>query len=211
MATRPREQHGMTDSREYKIWRGMITRCTVPSDTNYPRYGAKGITVCPEWLESFLAFYEDMGPVGPAETLDRRDNNGDYEPTNCRWATPEKQARNRTSNRLLTYMGRTQCLTDWAEEFGLKPVTLTMRLDHYGWAIEKALTQEVGRTDTRPGRRMLTYNGKTQSLTAWALEQGLTTKCLSHRLNRGWPMVRAMTTPMQKKAARLTGPAGSMI
>lgn len=86
--------HKMTGTKIYRIWKGMISRCTYPSSTSYPWYGARGITVCSKW-RSFENFYADVGDPPPGKSLDRRDNNGNYEPGNCRWATKEEQTTNR--------------------------------------------------------------------------------------------------------------------
>lgn len=119
--------HGLSDSPEYRNWAAMLTRCTNPESQDYPNYGGRGITVCERW-KSFENFYADMGPrPGPAHTVDRKDNNGNYEPANCRWATPRQQARNRRNNALVTYQDETLLLTEWARRKGICRYTLWSR------------------------------------------------------------------------------------
>ncbi len=130
-------------TREYKTWQSMRGRCNDPNDPYYARYGGRGITICDRW-RIFTNFLADMGPRPAGHTIDRIDNDGDYCPENCRWATATDQQRNTRQNRRITYNGRTQCLTAWAEEYGIKPHTLTARLKR-GWIVHQALTIPVGR------------------------------------------------------------------
>lgn len=141
--TRGRRTHGHTSrgkrSATYNVWLLMIQRCTNPSNTNYDRYGAKGVRVCRRWrkFENFLA---DMGERPPGCSLDRYpDTKGNYGPGNCRWATRRQQDRNRRHNRLLEHDGRVQCLADWADEVGLSRTGLYYRVVLAGWPIAKAL------------------------------------------------------------------------
>ena len=111
--------HGMKYTREYEAWCRMISRCTNPNHPSYHRYGGRGIQICKRWRESAEAFYEDMGPrPSPIHSIDRIDNDGDYTPDNCRWATPEQQARNRSTNHIIEHDGRALCIAEWAEAIG---------------------------------------------------------------------------------------------
>lgn len=120
--------------REYKAWQAMINRCTQPSHPAYPNYGGRGIAVCKDWHSGWMCgglarFIDHIGPMpGDGYTIDRIDNDRGYEPGNVRWATRKEQSRNRRANRLLTFNGRTQCLTAWADEAGIKENTLRSRL-----------------------------------------------------------------------------------
>lgn len=132
--------HGMCYTRVYYIWRHMVGRCTNPNDKKYPSYGGRGITICDRWLK-FENFYEDMGdPPTKEHSLDRVDNDGNYEPKNCRWSTPKVQSRNTRRNVLITHQGKTQCLSAWAEETGIGSGTLQYRLKN-GWSIERTLNE----------------------------------------------------------------------
>lgn len=134
-------KHGGTKTRLYRIWHSMKCRCYYEGDKCYNAYGAKGIKVCIEWLESFAVFRNWALANGYAEnlTIDRIDVNGDYTPENCRWATNAEQANNRTDTVFLTYKGTTKPLTEWANEMGIDRGVLYARIKHYGWPVEKAL------------------------------------------------------------------------
>ncbi|WP_250125503.1 hypothetical protein [Chroococcidiopsis sp. CCMEE 29] len=133
-------KHGLSRTATYAVWSAMIQRCTNPNIGNYELYGARGIKVAPRWLESVENFYADMGECPPGCSIDRIDNDGDYCPENCRWTTPKVQSRNTRTNRHITYGGKTQCVTAWAEELSVPRRTLFARL-YAGWTEEKALTE----------------------------------------------------------------------
>lgn len=115
------------------LWKHMIHRCYNPRYRNYKWYGARGVRVCERWRLSPAAIYEDVGDrPTPKHSLDRIDNDGDYCPENCRWATQKQQRRNTTKNHLVTYMGETKCITDWASDLGITVSALKYRLRHWG-------------------------------------------------------------------------------
>ena len=136
--------HGMKRTRLYRIWSGIKDRCCNPLSAKYADYGGRGITVCEEWRDNFEAFRDWALSSGYREglSIDREDNDGDYCPENCRWATMVVQANNKRTNRELSFDGRTQNLKQWADEFGILPSTLRERLSR-GWSVEKALTTPV--------------------------------------------------------------------
>lgn len=140
------KKHGETAgggwSPEYMVWAGMVGRCHTPTSSSWGRYGGRGITVCSRWRESFTNFLADMGrKPSPEHSLDRYpDNDGNYEPGNCRWATRKEQCRNRRTTRLLTHNGKTQCIAAWAEETGIQDATIRRRIKHGATAAE-ALTR----------------------------------------------------------------------
>jgi hypothetical protein len=134
-------------TKEYKTWVRIKRRCFVPECPGYERYGGRGITMCERWRDSYEAFLEDIGrsPQG-SYSIDRIDNNGNYEPGNCRWATSREQASNRCTTRLVEAFGRSMCITAWSRETGLSAQVITWRLAR-GMGAEEALSKPV------PGRR----------------------------------------------------------
>jgi len=122
--------HGMTNTTIYAVWKSMRRRCNKPNDPGYKNYGGRGITICRRW-DKFENFYADMGDKPKGLSIERVDNYGNYEPSNCKWATREEQDRNKRNNRIIKYEGREQCLTDWARESGINYRTLCSRLNKY--------------------------------------------------------------------------------
>jgi hypothetical protein len=146
---RAKEHYGLHKTPEYKVWQNVVDRCRNPNNPYFHNYGGRGIKLHPEWESSFVAFLVGVGKrPDPAMTLDRMDNEKGYEPGNVRWVTKKAQAHNMRKNRMLTYNGRTQTLTAWAEEIGLVPSTLQYRLKQGGMTVAEALS-----VPRRAGRR----------------------------------------------------------
>lgn len=137
--------HGMFGTRPYSAWHNLKDRCNNPNYHQYARYGGRGITYDPKW-ETFEGFWEDMQDGYSDElSLDRIDNDGNYCKENCKWSTRKEQMNNKTDNHYITYDGRTQTMTQWARELGMKDHTLSNRLCK-GWGIERAFTQPIKTT-----------------------------------------------------------------
>jgi hypothetical protein len=138
------ESHGLARSPEYNIWGHMIRRCTNPKDHKYPIYGGRGIKVCERWRNSFTAFLTDMGKrPSPQHSIDRYPNNdGDYEPGNCRWATRKEQGSNMRVTIKLTLDGVTLSLAEWAKQYGISRDLVYSRLyiQKPSWELRAALT-----------------------------------------------------------------------
>lgn len=128
------------------VWWSMHVRCYNLKNSRWHRYGGRGIAVCQRWnvFENFLA---DMPDRPPGTSIDRIDNDGNYEPSNCRWATAKEQANNSTTARIIEFRGESLSITQLAEKYGLKPATLWARLK-YGWSIEDAITKPLRRGKT---------------------------------------------------------------
>lgn len=136
--------HGLHKSRIYSIWQGMKSRCYNKNKIEYKNYGARKILVCKEWKENFINFYNWAINNGYKDnlTIDRINNNGNYEPSNCRWVTNKEQSYNRRTNHLICFEGKILTLTEWAKIYNIKPATLWARIK-YKWDIKRALTQKV--------------------------------------------------------------------
>lgn len=189
--------HGHTSrlqpfSRTYSTWKAMLTRVR----PTYKNHGGRGITVCPEWRD-FSNFLRDMGEVPPGMSIERVDNDGPYNPENCRWATATEQANNTRRNHYVEAFGKTQTVAQWAREKGLDHSVLKHRLNHLGWPVEQALTTPSGAY--KCNSHNLTAFGKTQTIAAWSRETGLRRDTLLRRVSvYKWPIEKALTTPSKR-------------
>lgn len=140
-----RKRGGKRDYKSYHVWRSMLQRCRQKD----PRYGGRGIKVCKRWLK-FENFLKDMGERPAGMTIERKDNDGDYEPSNCKWATQAEQTRNCSRNVKITMNGKTQCVADWATELKIPAKRVYSRLK-LGWGIQHALLTPASLTHPRKG------------------------------------------------------------
>jgi len=132
-------KHGLSHGVEWAAYYEMLRRCNQEHHPQHKNYGGRGIKVCDRWAGSFESFYADMGPRPDGTTLDRIEVDGNYEPGNCRWATPAQQANNRRSNRYVEAFGETLTVSEWSARKGIASATIIRRLNK-GWPAEKALT-----------------------------------------------------------------------
>lgn len=169
--------HGMSNSSEFRIRASVIRRCYDPKNNAYARYGARGITVCERWLESFENFYADMGPRPSLDhSIDRIDNSGNYEPENCKWSTRIEQGNNKRNNRLIEMGGRVQTVAQWCRELGVEYDTVSRRLNQYKWSVIKSFGLEKCAKER-------------------AIEAGLRPGTVHYRLRQGMTLDAALIKP----------------
>lgn len=174
---------------EYMAWRNMIARCENPKRKDFASYGGRGIKVCARWRSSFGAFLADIGTrPSPQHSIDREDNDGNYEPDNVSWATKRQQGENRRTTTAYTHRGKTQSLKQWSRDLGIPIATLWSRIES-GWPIGKAL--ETPR-QPRGGVILLTHGGDTLTLAEWSERLGVNKRTLQSRYRRGWPTARIL-------------------
>lgn len=202
--------HGMSGTPTWKSWDSMIQRCTNSNSPDYHRYGGAGVSVCGKWLK-FENFYSDMGKRPKGMTLDRfPDKNGNYEPGNCRWATPFEQQRNLRNNIHITYKGQTKLAIDWAKETGI-PIDLLRQRFHRGMKDDELFAPSYSRFKGLPGAKnrkridgprtqKYTAFDKTLTITEWAKELGITRSALEQRLIKyKMPIEKALVSGALKK------------
>lgn len=169
-----------TKMKEYHSWENIIQRCTNPKHTSYHRYGGRGITICDRWRKSFDAFLEDMGRAPTKDhTVGRIDNNKGYEPGNCEWQTRREQQGNRCNTRYIQVDGETTSLSKLAVESGFTVQQVATRVLH-GWSKGDIINKPI-----KPHKRNLVFNGKSQSMSDWSRELGISPQTISTRLRRG--------------------------
>lgn len=192
---------------EYKLWANIKSRCTNSNATGFKNYGGRGIRVCERWYYSFENFLEDMGqkPFRGA-TIERIDNNGDYEPSNCRWANKSEQCSNKRNNRILRFNGIDATLTEWSRATGMCRETIARRLDS-GWSVDDALTIEPHEPKmsgykwnvTNPLARKVIIGGSEKTLDEWSRDYGINYRTVLNRINNmGMDPVDALQKPLMR-------------
>ncbi len=180
----------MNNERLYEIWKGMKRRCYDTKRKEYKNYGGRGIKVCDEWVNNFSAFYNWALENGYNDvlTIERNNVNGNYEPSNCKWATKKEQANNRRNNQFLTHNGKTQTIAQWAKELNINENTLRNR-------IQKKLPEEKIFSGAVQSKHNITFNGETKSLRQWSIDTGINYSTLQSRLYKfNWDIEKALTT-----------------
>lgn len=189
--------HGMTNTSIYRIWTNMKVRCYDPNNKGFKDYGGRGITICPEWLNSFEIFYKDVGNRPDGMSLDRIDNAGNYEPSNVQWATKEDQENNKRSNVYYEYDGKRLTVPQWGRLKGVKISNLYERINKLGWTFEEAITRPAW---WRKDSKTYSYEERSLTLTQWSREKNISQAALYMRVNKlGWSFEKSITTPIPVK------------
>lgn len=142
-ASESSKTHGLSKTVEYRAWIDLLKRCCDPDSQMYSHYGGRGIVVCDRWLNGFENFLADMGKRPDGMEIDRINNNGNYEPENCRWTTRIVNTNNKRNNVLITFKNETKTASEWSRVVGLSAKAIAMRITKYKWTPERALTQPL--------------------------------------------------------------------
>jgi len=193
-----RKKKSKSYTKTYRVWNDMKKRCANPNHPSYHNYGGRGIDVCDRWKYSYDNFLTDMGErPSNNHSLDRIDNNDSYTPGNCRWATLQQQANNKSTTVQVTYQGKTQSIKQWSNEYNIPYSLLRSRLQELNWPIKKALTTPVGITKFKGNSH--TLNGASKPLTDWCKEYNIAHRLVYKRIKEmNWDIEKALTTPARK-------------
>lgn len=183
--------HGETKTRLHNIWVGMKTRCYIKNHHSYKYYGARGIVVCDEWKNDYMAFATWARSNGYKDnlSLDRIDVNGNYTPENCRWVDNKTQANNKRNNAYITVNGETHTRTEWAKKMGINAGAILARQKR-GWTEEEAISIPIIEE-----KHYITVDGETHTITEWEKIKDLGSGTITTRIIRGWNEIEAVTCP----------------
>lgn len=186
--------HGGFNRPEWYIWQSMKQRCSNSKQRGFKDYGGRGIRVCKRWLNSFANFFADMGPrPSPKHTLERKEVNGHYQPSNCCWALRKSQMNNMRTNHRITLNGVRMTLSQWAEHAEIPAASLSRRLG-LGWPLTKALSVPIRRVN-----RQFAYDGETMTVPEWAKKVKVPKQRIWYRLKLGWTFERALLAPSRRE------------
>ena len=210
---RRHERHGFRGTTEYSIWLNMKQRCLNPKNKAFAHYGGRGISVCESWKNSFSSFLDYVGPRPPGLTIDRIDNNGNYEPGNVQWATAKTQTENRRSTRLLTYKGMTLPMLVMARHLGVNQWGFRSRIDK-GDSVEEALASMAHVSKIRASggintkTRLLTCDGVTLPMMTMACHFGINKWAFRNAISKGVAVEEAVALGRARKQAVLASEGG---
>ena len=202
------KSHLMSRTKLYERWCSIKKRCYNPNCKSYKSYGQRGITMCEEWKNDFMSFYNWAVHNGysPELSIDRIDNNKGYSPENCRFTTAKVQGRNKSNNCIITYKGMSKPLSEWCDIFSLTYNTVQCRLQH-GWTIEESFeivphtTSFDKHTDCGKFKETtnITINNETKSLKEWCVIYNAPYNLVWKRYYmRNWDIIEALTTPSKR-------------
>lgn len=187
------KKHGLSHLKCYNSWADMMYRCYNKNSSAYHNYGGRGITVCDRWRDKemgVLNFFEDMGEPQGDMTIDRINNDGNYEPSNCRWASPKEQSRNRRTNINLTFNGETHCILDWSKILNISRTTITRRK-------AKNLSTEQILKKTKE-KIKITVNNIQYTIKEISNIVGEKQDTIRCRISHGWPIEKIMEKKVKK-------------
>jgi len=190
-ANKARATHGLHNTSIYRRWQSIVQRCYNPANNRYKRYGGRGITVCDRWRYSFENFYADMGHPPEGKTLDRIDNSKGYEPSNCKWSTPQEQSNNCGRNVFIEHDGMRMTIAEWARYYkipyhwvrarnksGINPPELFSTKNHKGETV----------------KIMVEYQGKQVTLKELSTVTNIKLQTLYYRFNTNKPLLTTRRT-----------------
>lgn len=185
-------KHGLSHTRIHSIWRSIKDRCYNPKNQDYKHYGGRGITVCEEWKNDFLSFYNWALNNGYGEglTIDRIDVNSGYHPENCQWVSMVEQSNNRRNNKVITFRGESLTVAQWSRKTGVKYGDIQNRLN-YGFSFEEAINPDFKRVYKCKSE----FNQKLRDI---CKEKGIPYKLVYQRVRAGWDIEKALNTPSRR-------------
>lgn len=181
--------HGLSHIPEHTIWKAMIDRCYNKNDGAYSRYGGRGILICDEWLggNGFVSFYNDMGNrPSKKHSIDRINNSKGYCKENCRWATREEQANNKSNNLFVIYNGKPTSLNMLAKEHGVG-YKIAYKRYRNGWSVERIINEPI------KGNMIIEFEGIAMNVADWSRRTNISASAIRKRILCGWPVSDVLT------------------